>query len=45
MLISFFFSEMCKLSNNIYDYHFVSQGKVTVASIDDSEEFGITDVS
>ncbi|XP_065558381.1 myosin heavy chain, muscle-like isoform X12 [Artemia franciscana] len=35
--------EMCKLSNNIYDYHFVSQGKVTVASIDDSEEFVITD--
>ncbi|CAL4063249.1 unnamed protein product, partial [Meganyctiphanes norvegica] len=30
--------EMCKLSNNIYDYHYVSQGKTTVASIDDVED-------
>jgi len=29
---------ICKLSNDIYDYHFVSQGKVTVQSIDDKEE-------
>uniref|UniRef100_A0A1A9X0Q5 Myosin motor domain-containing protein n=1 Tax=Glossina brevipalpis TaxID=37001 RepID=A0A1A9X0Q5_9MUSC len=35
--------EMCFLSDNIYDYHNVSQGKVTVASIDDSEEFQLTD--
>merc|ERR1719446_1971574 len=26
------------LSDNIYDYHYVSQGKVTVASIDDGED-------
>ncbi|KAL9923618.1 myosin heavy chain isoform 11-T13 [Glossina fuscipes fuscipes] len=35
--------EYCLLSNNIYDYHIVSQGKVTVASIDDPEEFILTD--
>jgi myosin heavy subunit len=33
----------CKLSNDIYDYHFVSQGKITVASIDDAEEIMFTD--
>jgi len=32
------------LTDNIYDYHIVSQGKVTVASIDDAEEFSLTDV-
>lgn len=37
-------SDNCLLSNNIYDYHIVSQGKVTVASIDDAEEFILTDV-
>lgn len=35
--------EMCLLSDNIYDYYNVSQGKVTVASIDDSEEFVLAD--
>ncbi|XP_034669948.1 myosin heavy chain, muscle isoform X22 [Drosophila subobscura] len=35
--------DICLLSENIYDYHIVSQGKVTVASIDDSEEFNLTD--
>jgi len=29
---------LCKLSNDIYDYHYVSQGKITVASIDDGED-------
>ncbi|XP_042243027.1 myosin heavy chain, muscle-like isoform X5 [Homarus americanus] len=33
----------CLLSNSIHDYHFVSQGKVTVASIDDAEEMQFTD--
>ncbi|XP_063612890.1 myosin heavy chain, muscle-like [Penaeus indicus] len=33
---------MCHLSNNIYDYHFVSQGKVTVPTIDDKEEMQFT---
>nr|XP_045582187.1 myosin heavy chain, muscle-like isoform X2 [Procambarus clarkii] len=28
----------CFLSNDIYDYHYVSQGKVTVPSIDDAED-------
>ncbi|KAK4289577.1 hypothetical protein Pmani_011730 [Petrolisthes manimaculis] len=28
----------CLLSNDIYDYHYVSQGKVTVPSIDDGED-------
>lgn len=36
--------EICLLTDNIYDYHIVSQGKVTVPSIDDSEEFILTDV-
>lgn len=36
---------MCLLSDNIYDYFNVSQGKVTVPSIDDSEEFILADVS
>ncbi|KAK8736466.1 hypothetical protein OTU49_005019 [Cherax quadricarinatus] len=29
---------LCKLSDDIYDYHYVSQGKVTVPSIDDGED-------
>ncbi|KAK3852426.1 hypothetical protein Pcinc_040988 [Petrolisthes cinctipes] len=28
----------CLLSDDIYDYHYVSQGKVTVPSIDDAED-------
>ena len=36
---------MCFLSNNIYDYVNVSQGKITVASIDDGEECALMDVS
>ncbi|XP_016989396.1 myosin heavy chain, muscle isoform X21 [Drosophila rhopaloa] len=35
--------DFCLLTDNIYDYHIVSQGKVTVASIDDAEEFSLTD--
>jgi hypothetical protein len=37
--------EICLLSNNIYDYHIVSQGKTTIPSVDDSEEMGFTEVS
>ena len=37
--------EMCCLSDNIYDYHFVSQGKTTIPSMDDGEEMAATDVS
>lgn len=37
-------TDACLLSNNIYDYHIVSQGKISVASIDDADEFTLTDV-
>lgn len=33
------------LSDNIRDYHFVSQGKIEIPGVDDSEEMGLTDVS
>jgi myosin heavy chain 6/7 len=32
----------CFLGDDVYKYHFCSQGKTTVASIDDSEEFAAT---
>jgi len=32
----------CNLSNDIYDYHFVSQGKTKVTSIDDNEDLEFT---
>merc|ERR1712165_529007 len=35
--------EKCMLSDNIYDYWWVSQGKVTVDSIDDKEDMGFAD--
>ena len=35
--------EKCFLTDDIYDYTFVSQGKTTVASIDDNEELEFTD--
>lgn len=38
-------ADECILSDNIYDYYNVSQGKVTIPSMDDSEEFTLTDVS
>lgn len=42
---SYFFTDICLLSNDIYDYHYVSQGKVTIPNVDDAEEFELTDVS
>ena len=33
----------CHLSDNIYDYWWVSQGKTTVESIDDKEDMGFAD--
>ena len=36
---------MCLLSNNIYDYVNVSQGKITIPNVDDGEECVLTDVS
>lgn len=35
---------MCGLSDNIYDYHYVSQGKTTIPSMDDGEEMAAADV-
>lgn len=35
---------MCTLSNNIMDYHVVSQGKTTIPGVDDGEEMTMTDV-
>uniref|UniRef100_A0A7N8XJ06 Myosin-7-like n=1 Tax=Mastacembelus armatus TaxID=205130 RepID=A0A7N8XJ06_9TELE len=37
--------EMLLITNNPYDYAFISQGETTVASINDSEELMATDVS
>ena len=34
--------EKCLLTDDIYDYIYVSQGKTTVASIDDNEELEYT---
>ncbi|RWS28092.1 myosin heavy chain: muscle-like protein, partial [Leptotrombidium deliense] len=35
--------EMMLLSNDIHDYHFVSQGKTEIAGVDDAEEMRLTD--
>jgi myosin heavy chain 6/7 len=32
------------LSNDIMDYHVVSQGKTTIPNVDDGEEMTLTDV-
>ncbi|KAF1383305.1 hypothetical protein PFLUV_G00130540 [Perca fluviatilis] len=37
--------DMLLITNNPYDYAFISQGETTVASINDSEELMATDVS
>jgi len=34
----------CGLVEDIYTYNFVSQGKITIPSMDDGEEMGLTDV-
>lgn len=34
----------CSLVDDIYQYNFVSQGKITIPSMDDSEEMANTDV-
>ncbi|XP_058815441.1 myosin heavy chain, muscle-like isoform X1 [Topomyia yanbarensis] len=36
--------EKCLLSNNIYDYMVIAQGKTTIPSVDDAEEMQLTDV-
>ncbi|KAG8196053.1 hypothetical protein JTE90_007800 [Oedothorax gibbosus] len=35
--------EKCLLSNNVRDYHFVSQGKTDIPGVDDGEDMLITD--
>ncbi|XP_011883427.1 PREDICTED: myosin heavy chain, muscle isoform X27 [Vollenhovia emeryi] len=35
--------DICFLSNNIYDYYNVSQGKITIPNVDDGEECLLTD--
>ena len=37
--------EMCTLGNDIYEYNYVSQGKITIPNVDDGEELQLTDVS
>ncbi|KDR15411.1 Myosin heavy chain, muscle, partial [Zootermopsis nevadensis] len=37
--------DMCSLSNDIYEYHYVSQGKTTIPNVDDGEELQLTDVN
>ncbi len=34
--------KICHLSEDIYDYHYVSQGKTSVPSIDDNEDLEFT---
>lgn len=45
LLLTILSTAMCNLSDNIYDYYNVSQGKITIPSMDDGEEFALTDVS
>lgn len=43
--MSFSPTDMLLITNNPYDYAFISQGETTVDSIDDAEELMATDVS
>nr|UEK51607.1 MHC muscle-like protein 2 [Parasacculina yatsui] len=38
-------TDTCHLSSNITDYHYVSQGKTTIANVDDGEEMEATDTA
>ena len=37
--------DMCLLGADIYEYNYVSQGKITIPNVDDGEELQLTDVS
>lgn len=37
-------TEKCILSNDVMDYHIVSQGKTTIPNVNDGEELELTDV-
>lgn len=41
---TFIISELLLITTNPYDYPFISQGEILVASIDDAEELLATDV-
>lgn len=41
----FAITEDLLLSDDIHDYHFVSQGKTEIPGVDDGEEMQLTDVS
>lgn len=41
----FYSTEQCLLSNDIYDYNNVAQGKITIPNVDDGAECLATDVS
>lgn len=43
--MEFIISELLLITTNPYDYPFISQGEILVASIDDAEELLATDVS
>ncbi|KAI6235171.1 hypothetical protein M3Y95_00022900 [Aphelenchoides besseyi] len=43
MMINEKLRDACKLTNNIRDYHFVSQAEITVPGMNDVEEFACTD--
>jgi hypothetical protein len=36
---------MCLLGSDVYEYNYVSQGKITIPNVDDGEELQLTDVS
>lgn len=36
---------MCQLTNDMHDYVFQAQGKITIPGVDDGEECQLTDVS
>lgn len=37
--------KMCLLSDDIYEYNYVSQGKTTIPNVDDNEECSLTDTA
>lgn len=45
LYLTFLVSELLLITTNPYDYPFISQGEILVASIDDAEELLATDVS
>lgn len=44
-LMTMLLTEICLLSDDIYQYNNVSQGKITIPGVNDAEELLLTDVS